>query len=77
MCASVCVWRHRTRVPTLAIQEQECKWDPQGAPAASLLEETQLQSIIQEEKASMGEMEVASDAFKKLVVLNLELLFST
>lgn len=41
-----------------------------------LLEETQLQSIIQEEKPNIGETEVVSDAFKKLVLLNSELLFS-
>lgn len=72
----VCLETQRTRVPTSAVQEQQCKWAPGGALVASLLEETQLQSIIQEEKANMGETEVVSDAFKKLVLLNSELLFS-
>lgn len=64
MCVSVCVQGHRTHVPTLALQEQQCKWAPQGALAALLLEETQLQGITQEKKANMGEMDVVSYAFK-------------
>lgn len=55
---------HRTRVPTLALQDQQCKWAPQGGLAALLLEETQLQSITQRRKKNMGEMDVVSYAFK-------------
>lgn len=71
LCAWVCVRRDAGRVFPLQTFKSN---SVNGLPRE--LKDTQLQRIIWKEKATMGEKEAVSDAFKKLVVLNSELLFS-